>query len=228
MSKFKLDECERKRLKKLMSYERKHHKAGSKAVAGVDEAGRGPLAGPVVAAVCILPQSTLISQIDDSKKLSSKLRTEIYERLLSDRKIHYGIGIIDSLEIDRINIYQATIQAMLMAVKQLKILPDCLLVDGLALPHPTIPVEKIIKGDQLSQSIAAASIIAKVTRDRIMLDYHEQWPVYGFSQHKGYGTQKHRDALRKHGPCPIHRRSFKLIEEEEEVSEQLEFDFCFS
>lgn len=209
MIKFELNDCERKRLIKLMSYERKHYENGCKAVAGIDEAGRGPLAGPVVAAVCVLPASALISHIDDSKKLSAQRRSEIYKRLIDDVNIHYAIGIVDSLEIDRINIYQATIQAMLRAVIQLKLQPDYLLVDGLALPHPTIPVEKIIKGDQLSQSIAAASVIAKVTRDRLMMNYHEQWPEYGFNQHKGYGTEKHRQALQIHGPCPIHRRSFK-------------------
>ncbi len=152
----------------------------------------------------------MIPKIDDSKKLLPQVRVEIYERLINNSKIHFGIGIVDSLEIDRINIYQATMQAMLMAVEQLDLLPDYLLVDGLVLPHPTLPVEKIIKGDQLSQSIAAASIIAKVTRDRIMTDFHDQWPVYGFNEHKGYPTKKHREALKSHGPCPIHRRSFIL------------------
>jgi ribonuclease HII len=223
MSKFELDERERKRLFKMMSYERKHHRKGFKTVAGIDEAGRGPLAGPVVAAVCVLPKSILIPQIDDSKKLSPAVREKIYEYLIGNRHVHYGIGIIGSLEIDQINIYQATIQAMLLAVQQLSLIPDCLLVDGLALPHPTIPVEKIIKGDQLSQSIAAASIIAKVTRDRMMVEYHEQWPEYGFKEHKGYGTKKHRDALQSHGPCPIHRQSFKL----NDVEEVEQFELCF-
>lgn len=223
MSKSELDDGERQRLFKMMSYERKHHRKGLKVVAGIDEAGRGPLAGPVVAAVCILPKSLLIPQIDDSKKLSPQLREEIYKRLVTSRHIHYGIGIVDSLEIDRVNIYQATIQAMLLAVEQLSFTPDCLLVDGLKLPHPSIPVEKITKGDQLSQSIAAASIIAKVTRDKMMRDYHEQWSMYGFNEHKGYATEKHREALKKHGPCPIHRRSFKL--DESKTEEQLEFQF---
>lgn len=207
-----LNEGELKRLKKMMAYERKAHREGFRNIAGVDEAGRGPLAGPVVAALCILPKKTLIPKIDDSKKLLPKLRDEIYERLINDPKIQFGVGIVDSEEIDRINIYQATIKAMLLAVEQLKTPPDCLLVDGLKLPHPSIPTIKIIKGDQLSQSIAAASIIAKVTRDRIMIKYHEQWPLYRFDLHKGYGTEKHRELLDLHGPCPIHRRSFKLDE----------------
>lgn len=208
-----LDECERKRLSQMISYERKAHRNGYKVIAGIDEAGRGPLAGPVVAAVCILPRKTLISGIDDSKKLQPKKRAEIYERLVNDPAIHFGVGIVGSIEIDRINIYQATIQAMLLAVKQLKILPDYLLVDGLALPHPSIPVEKIIKGDQLSQSIAAASIIAKETRDQLMIKFDNEWPEYGFKQHKGYGTAMHCEALRKYGPSPIHRRSFTLKRE---------------
>lgn len=205
-----LDECERKRLSQLMSYERKACRNGYKVIAGIDEAGRGPLAGPVVAAVCILPRKAMIAGIDDSKKLPPKKRAQIYEKLVNDPNVHFGVGIVDSTEIDRINIYQATIRAMLLAIEQLKILPDYLLVDGLALPHPSIPVEKIIKGDQLSQSIAGASIIAKETRDRLMLEFHETWPEYGFKQHKGYGTEMHCEALRKYGQCPIHRRSFKL------------------
>lgn len=207
-----LDALELNRLKQLKAYERKAFRNGYKIVAGIDEAGRGPLAGPVVAAVCILPKSKLIPKIDDSKKLSVKLRCELFEYLTNDSKIHFGVGIVDAEEIDRINIYQATIQAMLLAISQLKLTPDFLLVDGLQLKHTTIPSEKIIKGDQLSQSIAAASIIAKETRDRIMIQYHETWPEYGFNQHKGYGTTVHRAALQKYGFCPIHRRSFKLKE----------------
>jgi len=205
----RLEEKEFERLQKLMAYETKAYQNGYEIVAGIDEAGRGPLAGPVVAAVCILPRSRLISRINDSKKLSPKLRDEIFQEFTNDPEIQYGIGIVDSEEIDRINIYQATIQAMLLAVEQLKIQPDYLLVDGLNLMHKTIPSEKIIKGDQLSGSIAAASIIAKETRDRLMVHYHDKWPEYHFNQHKGYGTEIHRRALQKYGFCPIHRRSFK-------------------
>lgn len=204
-----LDENEYRRLHSLMAYERRAYQKGYNYVGGIDEAGRGPLAGPVVAAVCILPKTKKIPRVDDSKKLEAKLRTQIFDKLVNDSDIYYGIGIIEAEEIDRINIYQATIQAMLQAVQQLKVVPDYLLVDGLALPHPTIPSEKIIKGDQLSQSIAAASILAKETRDRIMLKHHKQWPEYGFDRHKGYATTKHREALGQHGPCPIHRSSFK-------------------
>lgn len=216
------DETELKRLKKLMSFERKACKEGFKLIGGVDEAGRGPLAGPVVAAVCILPKNALIPQIDDSKKLTADIRSRLFNRLTSDSKIRYGIGIIEPEIIDQINIYQATIKAMLMAIEQLEEQPDCLLVDGLQLPHLSIPVTKIIKGDQLSQSIAAASIIAKVTRDRLMHEYHEIWPHYGFNRHKGYGTEFHRNALKEHGPCPIHRRSFRLSDCV--VEEQLDFE----
>jgi len=200
------------RLQLLMAYERKALHNGFKLIAGLDEAGRGPLAGPVVAAVCILPSNLFIPKINDSKKLNASTRVQLFDIIINHPEVQYGIGIVDAMEIDRINIFQATIQAMLNAIEQLKVPPDYLLVDGLKLPHQTIPGEKIIKGDQLSQSIAAASIIAKETRDRLMMQYHEQWPHYHFDRHKGYGTQLHREALEKHGLCPIHRRSFKLKE----------------
>ncbi len=194
-----------------MSYEEEAYLTGYQWLAGVDEAGRGPLAGPVVAAACILPKGLLIPQVNDSKKLTPKMRERLFARLTSDPAIYYAVGIVDSVEIDRINIYQATICAMLIAIERLKQAPDYLLVDGMKLPHPTLPCLKIIKGDQLSQSIAAASIIAKETRDRLMLDYHARWPAYGFDHHKGYGTEQHVEALFKHGPCEIHRRSFDPI-----------------
>lgn len=206
-----LDDIEKYRLTQMTTFEEAAYQQGYHTIAGLDEAGRGPLAGPVVAAVCILPRSLLIPNVNDSKKLTPKIREQLFSRLTTDPAIIYGVGIIASEDIDRLNIYQATIHAMLQAVNHLSVSPDYLLVDGLALPHPYLPAQKIIKGDQLSQSIAAASIIAKETRDRLMREYHEQWPVYGFSQHKGYGTAKHLDALELHGPCPIHRHSFEPI-----------------
>jgi ribonuclease HII len=194
-----------------MVFESEARKQGFSQIAGVDEAGRGPLAGPVVAAACLLPKGLLIADVDDSKKLTSSKRSELFKRLTEDKKIVYGVGVVSSDEVDRINIYQATIQAMLLAVAALHLLPDCLLVDGLNLPHPNIPVKKIIGGDGRSFSIAAASIIAKVKRDQLMLEFHEQWSQYGFDSHKGYGTPKHLEALDRHGPCPIHRRSFEPV-----------------
>ncbi|MES2344469.1 MAG: ribonuclease HII [Chlamydiota bacterium] len=180
-------------------------------VAGVDEAGRGPLAGPVVAAACTFSQEVLIEGIDDSKKLSAKKRFELYEKLIHHPGVDYGVGIIDAIIIDEINILQATFRAMIMAVAQLKNKPDYLLVDGPHLPKIDILGEGVIGGDGLSILIAAASIIAKETRDRIMRDYHLKWPQYGFDQHKGYGTKKHLDALELYGPCPIHRNSFRPV-----------------
>lgn len=206
-----LDESETLRLQNMLMYEEAAYQQGYKILAGLDEAGRGPLAGPVVAAACILPQGLLVAHVNDSKKLTPKMREQLFKRLTTDSSILYAVGIIEAEEIDRLNIYQATIRAMWQAIDKLATLPDCLLVDGMGLPHPLLPCQKIIKGDQLSQSIAAASIIAKETRDRLMRVYHEQWPVYGFDKHKGYGTAQHLEALEIHGPCPIHRHSFDPI-----------------
>jgi len=206
-----LDEDETHRLRSMLVYEEAARQQGYTLIAGIDEAGRGPLAGPVVAAACILPLGLLIPHVNDSKKLTAKVRERLFERLTSDPSIIYGVGIIEPQDIDRLNIYQATIHAMWQAVDKLTVRPDCLLVDGMKLSHPTLYCQKIIKGDQLSQSIAAASIIAKETRDRLMRDYHDQWPHYGFNQHKGYGTALHLAALELHGPCAIHRRSFEPI-----------------
>ena len=208
---------ELKRLQRLNLFEDEARQGGFQHIAGVDEAGRGPLAGPVVAASCIIPQNLFFPGIDDSKKLLPKKRAHLFKELTSHPEIIYGIGIVSHEEIDRINIYQASIQAMLIAISKLSITPDILLVDGMKLPSP-IPSRKIIGGDALSQSIAAASIIAKETRDRIMEEYHETWPHYGFKDHKGYGTEKHREALAKYGPCMIHRMSFKLTPDVDELS----------
>ncbi len=209
-----LGEKEWKRLQVLNRYEEEARLKGFQWIAGIDEAGRGPLAGPVVAAACMIPAGIFIPQVNDSKKLTPQVRQQVFKRITSDAHILYGIGIIEADEIDRINIYQATIQAMLMAISQLPISPDYLLVDGMHFPPQAFPCLKIIKGDTLSQSIAAASILAKETRDHLMCRYHEQWPHYGFNQHKGYGTPQHLEALNQYGPCAIHRRSFKPCQKE--------------
>lgn len=198
----------------MFAYEEEAYRKGYRLLCGIDEAGRGPLAGPVVAAACIIPRGYAIEGVNDSKQLTPKVRERLFEQLTNDPLIIYAVGIIDAPEIDRINIYQATIVAMLQAVAKLSTQPDYLLVDGLLLPHPSLFAEKIIRGDALSHTIAAASIIAKVTRDHMMLEYDCQWPQYGFAKHKGYGTKKHLEALHLHGPCPIHRRSFSPVKDE--------------
>lgn len=199
---------ERKRLESMMSWERQARDRGYKLIAGIDEAGRGPLAGPVVAAACILPDGALIEGIDDSKKLLPTHRSQVFQNILALSNLDYGIGIIDALIIDQINILQATFQAMLMAISRLNHTPDFLLVDGNKMPRTQIPGQAIVHGDALSQSIAAASIIAKETRDQIMCDFDKQWPEYRFFSHKGYATKEHLLAIQKYGPCPIHRMSF--------------------
>lgn len=176
-------------------------------IAGIDEAGRGPLAGPVVAAAVIFHPYDYIEGVTDSKKLSAKQREEFYEEI-TRQALTYGIGIVDNREIDRINIRQATFKAMRMAIGSLKVNPQYLLIDGEELPEKLYPQEAVIKGDSHCFTIAAASILAKVTRDRLMIEYHQQYPLYGFEQHKGYGTAFHRNMIVKHGPCPIHRHSF--------------------
>lgn len=211
---FAVDESEWQRLQELNVFENAARNKGFQLIAGIDEAGRGPLAGPVVAAACVIPPDIFIPGINDSKKLLPKKREELFNKITQDSRITYGVGVINSLEIDKINIFQATVQAMLKAVAKLSCIPDILLVDGMLLPHPTIPSQKIIKGDSLSQSIAAASIIAKETRDRLMIDLHEIWPQYGFDQHKGYGTAMHLEALEKYGPCPVHRMTFEPCKQE--------------
>lgn len=207
----RVNQKELQRLHLLTEFERAARLQGFANVAGIDEAGRGPLAGPVVAAVCLIPENFYIAEVDDSKKMQPQVRKELFHKLISDRQIKYGVGIIPNDKIDEVNIYQATIMAMLQAVVNLSSEPEFLLVDGLHLPHPKIPTQKIIQGDQKSQSIAAASIIAKETRDQLMLQYHSEYPQYGFANHKGYGTPEHLEALGKHGPCPIHRHSFEPV-----------------
>ena len=207
----KIDEKERLRLLKMSHFEEEAYKKGYKMIAGCDEAGCGPLAGPVVAAACILPRGIVIPKMNDSKKLTPKIREELHDFLVNDSRIAYGIGIVEVEEIDRINIYHASLLAMKYAVGNLKISPDFLLVDGRALTGVAIPSLKIIKGDQLSLCIASASVIAKVERDRIMRKYDLAWPNYGFAQHKGYATQQHLKAIKLHGRCPLHRRSFNPV-----------------
>jgi ribonuclease HII len=177
-------------------------------VAGVDEVGRGPLAGPVVAAAVIFPRGFLLSSVDDSKRLSPEAREQLYPQLISCCT-SYGVGIVSVEEIDRLNIYQAAMLAMRKALAQLSPAAQYVLVDGhRPIPKLDLPQTAIVKGDGLSFTIGAASIIAKVVRDHIMIDYHRRFPLYGFAEHKGYPTPAHIWALRQHGPCEIHRRSF--------------------
>ncbi|MCK8816552.1 ribonuclease HII [Natroniella sulfidigena] len=198
------------KFKKMSRHEDRLRQQGYNLIAGIDEAGRGPLAGPVVAAAVILPEDTLILGVDDSKKLSEKKREELFA-VIQEKALGIGVGIVDSQTIDRINILQATYQAMREAVADLEQVPDYLLIDAEHLPETDLAQAAITEGDSNSVSIAAASIIAKVTRDRILVDYDQQFPEYNLAQHKGYGTQKHIQALREHGPTPIHRTSFKIV-----------------
>ena len=176
-------------------------------ICGVDEAGRGPLAGPVYAAAVILPRGLVIDGLNDSKKLTEKKRAELFD-IITAEALAYGIGSADEKEIDEINILQATFLAMRRAIAALSIRPDLALIDGNRDSDFGVPSETVIKGDSLSANIAAASILAKVTRDRVMEAYAAQYPQYGFEVHKGYGTKRHYEALREFGPCPIHRRTF--------------------
>lgn len=182
-------------------------------IAGVDEVGRGPLAGPVLAACVVLPEGFYLDGIGDSKKLTERQRERAYARILAEA-LAYGIGRIEADEIDRINILRATHQAMRLALTALpaEFVPTMVLVDGLRVPGLPCPHQQpIVQGDSLSASIAAASIVAKVTRDRWMIEADALYPVYGFARHKGYGAPIHLEALRRHGPCPLHRRSFSPV-----------------
>lgn len=176
-------------------------------ICGIDEAGRGPLAGPVVASAVILPKEDRILYLNDSKKVSPKRRDLLYDEIMS-RALAVGVGVVDSYRIDSINILQATYEAMRHALDSLKIVPDILLNDAVTIPEVNIPQVPIIKGDAKVAAISAASIVAKVTRDRIMIEYDEKYPGYGFAEHKGYGTARHIAALKKLGPAPIHRSTF--------------------
>ncbi|MDD2580963.1 MAG: ribonuclease HII [Desulfuromonadaceae bacterium] len=193
-------------------FEKTAYRSGFTYVAGIDEAGRGPLAGPVMAAAVILPAGLSIIGVDDSKKLSPEKREKLFE-IIMVQALSVGVGIIGPAEIDQVNILQATRRAMLAAVQQLSPQPDCLLIDGISTIGSTVPQKTIKKGDSLSLSIAAASIIAKVTRDRFMIEMDSRYPEYGFSQHKGYGSAAHLDAIRRLGPSPIHRLTFGGVKE---------------
>lgn len=193
-------------------FERAARLCGYRRIAGIDEAGRGPLAGPVVAAAVVLPTRCRLSGVDDSKQLSEGARDRLYATIL-EQAAGVGIGSADVGEIDRLNILEATRLAMRRAVDQLAPSPDYLLIDAVTLPGIKIFVRPIIKGDALSLSIAAASIIAKVTRDRLMTMYHDMFPEYDFLSHKGYCTTRHLKQLARHGPCSIHRRTFMPVQE---------------
>jgi ribonuclease HII len=185
---------------------------GYRRIAGVDEVGRGPLAGPVVAAAVILPDAGISERLFDSKAITHKKREDLYRTIFSEA-VGVGVGVIGQDEIDLLNILQASLKAMVLAVRDLPISPDFILIDGpqgLGLPVPQKPIKK---GDRLSNSIAAASIVAKVTRDRMMVGYHEKYPQYHFDKHKGYGTEEHRRAIEKYGVCELHRKTFRGVKE---------------
>ncbi len=192
----------------LLRIERKLWQQGIERIAGVDEAGVGPLAGPVVAAAVIFPKHLCIDGVDDSKKLSEAKRIGLSETIKGEA-LSYGVGIVDHHEIDKINILQDSILAMKKAVSSLTVVPDFIIADGRAFSHETIRSRAIIDGDARCFTIAAASILAKVTRDRLMMELHERFPVYGFDQHKGYATRQHLAAIREYGLCEIHRKSFR-------------------
>ena len=191
----------------LWKYEHEAFADGFELVCGVDEAGRGPLAGPVCAAAVILPKDVQIDGLNDSKKLTDKKRQELFP-IITEQAVAYGIAFADEKEIDEINILQATFRAMARAMNALDPKPKLALIDGNRAADFGLPVRTIVKGDSLSASIAAASILAKVTRDRLMEEYAERYPQYGFEVHKGYGTKRHYAALREFGPCEIHRMTF--------------------
>lgn len=199
------------RLQAMSIHEKRLSVNGFSRIAGVDEAGRGPLAGPVVAAACILAKDSYFEHLNDSKQLTPEMRERLYIEITSHPETRFGIGIIDVDTIDRVNILQATFLAMRQAVAEMRTAPDYLLIDGNQVPVFDIPVLAIVEGDSHSISIAAASILAKVTRDRMMVESDRKWPAYGFKKHKGYATAEHVEAIRKYGPCPIHRKSFEPV-----------------
>jgi ribonuclease HII len=195
----------------LFRYEKEARLRGACRICGIDEAGRGPLAGPVVAAAVILPEGFTHPTLTDSKKLTPRQREKIYQELTAFPGLEWGLGMVDGDEIDRINILQATWKAMVAAREKLQPPPDWTLVDGLRVPPLGEKQTAIVKGDLLSLSVSAASVIAKVTRDHLMEQLDRHYPAYGFARHKGYGTQAHLQALMEHGPCPAHRRSFEPV-----------------
>ena len=197
--------AERERLRVMQEFERQY--AHCTYICGIDEAGRGPLAGPVAAAAVVLPKDCEILYLNDSKKLSAKRREALYDEIM-EKAAATGIGLAEATRIDEINILQATYEAMRLAVSRLGIVPEVLLNDAVTIPGLDMVQVPIIKGDARSVSIAAASILAKVTRDRLMAEYDSRYPQYGFAVHKGYGTAVHIEALKAYGPCPIHRKTF--------------------
>ena len=213
-----MTEKELLRLQEIQKIERELYQKGIKSICGIDEAGRGPLAGPVVVASVIMPEGSMIEGVNDSKKVSEKKREKLYEQIIEEA-VAYGVGIIDQNEIDRINILNATKEGLTLCIKELEKdlkeknrgieKPEIILVDALTkIDTDHIPYQSIIKGDAKSYSIAAASIIAKVTRDRIMRQWDEVYPEYGFAKHKGYGTAMHISAIKQYGICPLHRKTF--------------------
>lgn len=194
------------RLEQMRFFEKKYQ-SDFGYICGIDEAGRGPLAGPVVAGACILPKDCEILYLNDSKKLSASKRELLYDEIC-DKAIAYGVGIVSAQRIDEINILQATYEAMQQAIDKMDITPDLLLVDAVTVPNVSMKQVGIVKGDAKSVSIAAASILAKVTRDRIMTEFDEVYPEYGFAKHKGYGSATHIETIKKIGPCPLHRETF--------------------
>ncbi len=205
MTKAERLEAEIKRTELMKEFDREYKIYGT--ICGIDEAGRGPLCGPVVAAAVILPDEYNILYINDSKKLSETKREEVYKEI-DKYAVAYGVGIVSPERIDEINILQATYEAMRTAIHKLSVKPDISLNDAVTIPMVDIKQVPIIKGDAKSQSIAAASIVAKVTRDHLMEEYDKLYPEYGFAKHKGYGTAAHIKAIKEYGPCPIHRRTF--------------------
>lgn len=193
-----------------LSFERNARKAGYTRIAGLDEAGRGPLAGPVVAAAVVLPDGLLIPGLADSKQVPEKERDRLFD-VIRERAVCFGIGVANERKIDEVNILQATIIAMEQALQALAPSPDYLLIDALTLPRISLPQQGLVKGDCRSHSIAAASILAKVTRDRMMLELHDRYPQYNFKRHKGYGTREHVELIHKFGPCEAHRKTFNPV-----------------
>lgn len=194
-----------------LDHENELRAQGHQIVAGLDEVGRGPLAGPVCAAAAVLPHDFEHRVLNDSKKLSERQRDKIYDELMAHPGVIWHCVMLSVEEIDRINILQASREAMRQALRGLRVKANAALIDGLPVPDFPVPQRALVKGDSISYSIAAASVIAKVTRDRLMVDLAAQYPHYGFEQHKGYPTPVHLAALREHGPCPIHRRSFAPV-----------------
>ncbi len=193
-------------------FEQLYHGQGYRRIAGVDEVGRGPLAGPVVAAAVILPEEGIGQRLFDSKQIPSPKREALHEVILS-KALGVGIGVVHQEEIDLLNIFQATLKAMALAVENLPISPDFILIDGNQPLRLPLPQKTLLKGDRICNSIAAASIVAKVTRDRMMMEWHQKFPQYNFAKHKGYGTKEHRRAIERFGVCELHRKTFQGVKE---------------